>query len=395
MKKNKMMRVASALLIAVLLTTSAISGTFAKYVSTGHAEDIARVAKWGIVVKAGGSLFSDAYVKTTGNYPVAWDEDKMNDLSFTVSTAADDPDNPDNIVAPGTKSADGMFISLSGQPEVAMKLEGKVAASDIYLDRGLWAVMSDPFKFEDADASKLEFDQFVTAKKLYILAGADTSDPTDDTYTCVVDGDALDPDAFYALILHSCDLNERYYPVLYSYAGNDYQAVDLAKYIAENLIKGGLMADGATEYAITSPNNYNAQVLSYATMEADQPISVEYTFGLDSSDNDYAVYYPANTELTEGELADEAGKKITWEWVFDGNDDADTILGDLMAEYTSGAAVNYKVVYAETAGDGTPTVYYSTYQDGGDPILSGARADTQFANLKTGIEIALTFTQVD
>ena len=43
MKKNIMMRVASALLIAVLLTTCAISGTFAKYVSTASGSDTARV----------------------------------------------------------------------------------------------------------------------------------------------------------------------------------------------------------------------------------------------------------------------------------------------------------------------------------------------------------------
>ena len=49
MKKNRMMRVASALLVAVLLTTCAISGTFAKYVSTATGEDAARVAYWVII----------------------------------------------------------------------------------------------------------------------------------------------------------------------------------------------------------------------------------------------------------------------------------------------------------------------------------------------------------
>ena len=52
MKKNRMMRVASALLVAVLLTTCAISGTFAKYVTTESGSDFARVAKWGVNVEA-------------------------------------------------------------------------------------------------------------------------------------------------------------------------------------------------------------------------------------------------------------------------------------------------------------------------------------------------------
>ena len=47
MKKNVMMRVASALLVAVLMTTCAISGTFAKYTTTVSSSDGARVANWG------------------------------------------------------------------------------------------------------------------------------------------------------------------------------------------------------------------------------------------------------------------------------------------------------------------------------------------------------------
>ncbi len=50
MKKNKMMRLASVLLIAVMISTSAISGTYAKYVTSGYAEDNARVAKFGVAV---------------------------------------------------------------------------------------------------------------------------------------------------------------------------------------------------------------------------------------------------------------------------------------------------------------------------------------------------------
>lgn len=47
MKKNKMMRLASILLIAVLMSTCVISGTFAKYTSSINGTDSARVAKWG------------------------------------------------------------------------------------------------------------------------------------------------------------------------------------------------------------------------------------------------------------------------------------------------------------------------------------------------------------
>ena len=50
MKKNKMMRAASALLVATLLSTSVISGTFAKYTSEASASDSAKVAKWSFTV---------------------------------------------------------------------------------------------------------------------------------------------------------------------------------------------------------------------------------------------------------------------------------------------------------------------------------------------------------
>ena len=51
MKKNKMMRIASVLLVAVLLSTCAISGTFAKYISTASSSDKATVAKWDVKVE--------------------------------------------------------------------------------------------------------------------------------------------------------------------------------------------------------------------------------------------------------------------------------------------------------------------------------------------------------
>ena len=55
MKKNRMMRLAAFLLVCVLLTTSVISGTYAKYVSTTTDSDSARVAKWGFgLYKKGG-----------------------------------------------------------------------------------------------------------------------------------------------------------------------------------------------------------------------------------------------------------------------------------------------------------------------------------------------------
>lgn len=66
--KNKALRLASCLLIAVLLTTCAVSGTFAKYVTGTEGSDNARVAYWGFNNDAEltMNLFSKTYDSVSG-----------------------------------------------------------------------------------------------------------------------------------------------------------------------------------------------------------------------------------------------------------------------------------------------------------------------------------------
>lgn len=117
MKKNTMMRIASVLLVVVLLTTSVISGTFAKYITSDDAQDSARVAKFGVVVTAAGSLFDDTYINVAGeNIPADSGE-------LTVEASA-------KAVAPGTQNKDGITFTLSGTPEVDVKLD--VVVTDGY-----------------------------------------------------------------------------------------------------------------------------------------------------------------------------------------------------------------------------------------------------------------------
>lgn len=71
MKKNTMMRIASVLLIAVLMTTCVISGTFAKYITSDSGTDAVRVAKWGFEATENSivldQLFKTAYVNNEVN----------------------------------------------------------------------------------------------------------------------------------------------------------------------------------------------------------------------------------------------------------------------------------------------------------------------------------------
>lgn len=133
MKKNKMMRIASFLLVAVLLSTSVISGTFAKYVTSDSVEDSARVAKFGVVVTASGSLFDKTYFAADTNTPGGdtWDENLDGDpkdlTTLTVESTA-------NVVAPGTKNDNGMTIVVTGTPEVDVKVDVVVSNFvDVYL----------------------------------------------------------------------------------------------------------------------------------------------------------------------------------------------------------------------------------------------------------------------
>ena len=109
MKKNVMMRLASFLLVAVLISTSAISGTYAKYVTQESGSDKARVAKWGVVIDADNfGMFATDY-KTDDTSATFTGE-------YSVSSAEGDRDK---VMAPGTK---GSFadIKITGTPEVAV-----------------------------------------------------------------------------------------------------------------------------------------------------------------------------------------------------------------------------------------------------------------------------------
>ena len=149
MKKNKAMRAAGGLFLATMLSTSIISGTYAKYVTTGSSSDSARVAKFGVTVDAAGSLFAKTYLKTSNTPGAA----NTNAASLSVSSS-----NEDNVVAPGTKNdANGLSISIGGTPEVAVEVSFKIdtdSIKDIFLEAGTYTDMTtsakgDRFTFAD------------------------------------------------------------------------------------------------------------------------------------------------------------------------------------------------------------------------------------------------------
>ena len=119
MKKNKMMRIASVLLVAVILTTCAISGTYAKYVTSGSGSDSARVAKFGVTVSGTADTFKETYAK--------------DDNSFTL--AANTVVSTEKVVAPGTSGSMAAF-TITGTPEVAVRVAftGTLELGDKWVD---------------------------------------------------------------------------------------------------------------------------------------------------------------------------------------------------------------------------------------------------------------------
>ena len=103
MKKNYSMRIASMLLVLVLLTTCVISGTFAKYTTAGTATDEAQVAKWGVNVVAE-SKDNKEYQATA-----------LADEESAVLTGET------KLLAPGSGVKFGS-ITITGTPEVAVKV---------------------------------------------------------------------------------------------------------------------------------------------------------------------------------------------------------------------------------------------------------------------------------
>ena len=122
-----MMRMAATLLILTMLSTCAISGTFAKYVTSESGSDSARVAKFGVAIEA------DSFGMFTTDYGTD-DTTATFTGTYSVSSATGDRDD---VMAPGTS---GSFadIAITGTPEVAVDVAivSTVTVSDNWIVAG-------------------------------------------------------------------------------------------------------------------------------------------------------------------------------------------------------------------------------------------------------------------
>ena len=174
MKKNAMLKIAAILMVAVLLTTCAISSTFAKYTTKATSFDSARVAKFGVEVKTNiTGLFEDNYT----NVASQGDLDGASDDTITIT----------NLVAPGTSKVLELASTVSGKPEVAVSI---TYAATITIAG--WEI---PTGLKDPDGNDIAAGTyfpviFTVGTETYGLAGMECEGgaaPSKNTYTSTAD----------------------------------------------------------------------------------------------------------------------------------------------------------------------------------------------------------------
>ncbi len=300
MRKNKMMRVASALMVAVLLTTCAISSTFAKYVTTDEFTDQARVAKWGVELQIVGNLYGDTYGAS----------DKLvvnNDATISVQAADAVLAEGSDVVAPGTLNAEGMTISLKGTPEVDGTIDVDITTSNIYLRKGTYGVMVPVIGIDATN-----YDEYYNT---YNANGSEELFTSTDGLTFAVAGTAFLQGVLYYTIEDKYTLNDdNYYPVVYTLVDTINTSTTYTP--TANVYTTDTLSEVAAK--IMSNFNYSSQPV--------QDASGVTTYTVDD------VPFASTTDLSDEFKLE--GIKLTWAWAFENTNanssdynGADTILG--------------------------------------------------------------------
>lgn len=135
MKKNVMMRLASVLLVAILLSTCALSATFAKYTSTGSGSAEASIANWSFDFDA-----KDDAVSTALSFNLL--ESFTNTTALPAGTAS----VAEGKIAPGTSGS--FTIKLKNLSEVAAAYTVDFTVSEncpllFQVNGGTWGTLAD------------------------------------------------------------------------------------------------------------------------------------------------------------------------------------------------------------------------------------------------------------
>lgn len=127
-KKHWTLRAAGLLFALVLITSCFVGGTFAKYVTSKSASDIARVARFGVKITAEDhTAFKTTYTTDATDLSIG-----VNSVISSIGTSG----TRDKVVAPGTGEDKAATLSITGTPEVAVHVELTMSGMDVFLKAG-------------------------------------------------------------------------------------------------------------------------------------------------------------------------------------------------------------------------------------------------------------------
>lgn len=358
MKKNKVMRIASILMVAALVSTCAISGTFAKYVTGDSADDAARVAKFGVTVLASGALYSDTYKASAEANDKLGTPGVKGDLSTYAANSANlsvvsigfvdnfdgekkatknGIEGTDNVVAPGTKNDKGITFTVAGKPEVATSVSAiknlKFANEEITLKKNEKTTQIYGVMVEFAAANKEAFDEVYaqqSAKGVFKYA--------EGKFTKV---EAFEDEVtvYYALHDVTDNVTADYLPVKYTLK-NRTAAVLENKTLAEVIAKiEETVGNHDANYDYSAVDDSKLQITWQWDYEA-EAVATAHKAYIDAK----AAYDADTTDANKTEMEQKYAAYLAAEKA-DFTDEKDTILGDLIAQQKG--ATGFKVVVVD------------------------------------------------
>lgn len=326
MKKNKMMRIASVLLVAVLISTCAISGTFAKYVTRVEGTDTARVAKWGILLTVDGAdVFAQKYAAQDEKYLAAGGV-------YSVESS-----NEDKVVAPGTSSEileSNLVATVKGTPEVATRYTLKAEKlNDVYLPAGEYTDYTVLNLVAATEATEATADAEATAAvpAHYEYNGKfNTEAYAPIKWNMTIEGKGQTIDLASKLWAEMADYQAQL--TAYGFTENGvsiYDAVRIIKKVAGNTVYKQAV-ENVLSSVVSGGRNFQLEVV-------DDVLTLSYDFDANKA---------MDFKFTLG-----------WEWDFDDNgagtyDKQDTLLGNIAAgvvEAPEGASTTIAATFTATA----------------------------------------------
>jgi len=183
MKKNLAARLGVLALVLTLVTSSLVSGTYSKYVSTSTGSDTARVAKFDFNLNDGTSTALQT-ATTNGSYKIltmAADTGVYTNSSGKNGVGADGK----KLVAPGTTGS--MTVAVNNMSEVAISVDFDVSESNtgnipIYYTLGTASATSQRYSnvligsYTNVDNSSGTYGSFSNLKAAMAIAGIAPSD---------------------------------------------------------------------------------------------------------------------------------------------------------------------------------------------------------------------------